>query len=188
MGITPELKLDLRHLAFERFLYDFVLDDNPDRQPHEPSDALWTFIPELYHSVPEDSCLAKVIDAVAYVNFASRCNAPQAEALGEDCMGKGIALLSKMIADKKLAASNEALCAVYMMGAYEVCMSKLCTHAGLIPRPRILQHYNERALSSHISMVRTHCFSCAPWKNTIAIRCLQSFMRWHMRKWYLHPP
>jgi hypothetical protein len=121
MNIAPELNPDIRNLAFERFVYDFVSSDSPDLPPHEPSDALWTFIPEIYRSAPEGSCLATVVDAVSYVNFANRCNFPQAEALAEECIGKGITLLSKMITDKKLAASNEALCSVYLMGAYEVC-------------------------------------------------------------------
>ncbi|KAL6703239.1 hypothetical protein ACN47E_010101 [Coniothyrium glycines] len=119
MSMAPELRQDLRQLAFERFVYDFVSPDDPNRPSHEPSDALWTFIPTLYESAPEDSCLAIVVDAVAYVNFANRCNAPHAEALAEECIGKGIASLSKMITDKKAAASNEALCSVYLMGVYE---------------------------------------------------------------------
>lgn len=88
--------------------------------PNTQSDALFTFIPELYNNAPESSCIAKVVDAVSYVNLANRCGATEAEALAEECISQGIALLSRMIADKKMAASNEALCAVYMMGVYEV--------------------------------------------------------------------
>lgn len=74
----------------------------------------------LYNRAAEDSCVATVVNAVAYVNFANRCNAPQAEALGEEALGKGMLLLSKMISDKKQAMSDEALCSVYLMGVFEV--------------------------------------------------------------------
>lgn len=87
---------------------------------NELSDALWSFIPVLYENAAEDSCVASVVNAVAYVNFANRCHAPQAEAMGEEAMGRAMVLLSKMIADKKQAASDEALCSVYLMGVYEV--------------------------------------------------------------------
>jgi hypothetical protein len=74
----------------------------------------------LYNKATQDSCVATVVNAVAYVNFANRCNAPHAEALGEECLGRGMVLLSRMIADKKQAVSDEALCSVYLMGVYEV--------------------------------------------------------------------
>lgn len=120
LTIAPEPVPDLRHLAYERFLYDFIILESPNHPSNEPSDALWSFVPVLYQEAAENSCVANVVNAVAYVNFANRCNAPQAEALGEECLGRAMVLLSKMIADKKQAASDEALCSVYLMGVYEV--------------------------------------------------------------------
>lgn len=120
LSIAPDLKPDLRRLAYERFVYDFIILESPNHPPDEPSDSLWSFIPVLYNRAPADSCVVNVVNAVAYVNFANRCNAPQAEALGEECLGRGMLQLSKMIADKKQAVSDEALCAVYLMGVYEV--------------------------------------------------------------------
>ncbi len=127
LSIAPELKSDLRRLAYERFLYDFVILESPNQTPDEPSDSLWSFIPVLYNRAAPDSCVATVVNAVAYVNFANRCNAPPAEALGEECLGRGMLLLSKMIADKKQATSDEALCSVYLMGVYEVRFSRTYT-------------------------------------------------------------
>ena len=60
------------------------------------------------------------MNAVAYANFATRCNAPQAEAWVEGSLGKDIALLSKLITDGQQIASDEVLCSVYLMGVYEV--------------------------------------------------------------------
>lgn len=120
LSIALELTPDLRRMAYERFLYDFVILESPNRPLDEPSDALWSFIPVLYNRAAKDSCVATVVNAVAYVNFANRCNAPQAEALGEECLGRGMVLLSRMIADRKQAVSDEALCSVYLMGVYEV--------------------------------------------------------------------
>jgi hypothetical protein len=120
LSVAPNLKPDLRRLAYERFLYDFVILESPNHPPDEPSDSLYSFIPVLYNRAAENSCVANVVDGLAYVNFANRSNAPQAEALGEECIGKAVVMLSRIIADRKQAASDEALCAVYLMGVYEV--------------------------------------------------------------------
>lgn len=101
-------------------MYDFVIQESPNHPVNEPSDALWSFIPVLYEKAAEGSCVATVVNAVAYVNFANRCHAPQAEAMGEEALGRAMVMLSKMIADKKQAVSDEALCSVYLMGVYEV--------------------------------------------------------------------
>lgn len=120
LTIAPVVRPDLRRLAYERFVYDFVAPETPNRPLGETSDALWTFIPALYQNAPEDSCLAIIVNAVAYANFANRCNAPQANAWADEALGKGIALLSKSILDGQKAASDETLCSVYLMGVFEV--------------------------------------------------------------------
>ena len=112
---------DIRRLAYERFVYDFVALESTYCPVGEPSDALWGFLPELYRRSGDKSCVVAIIDAVAYTNFAHRCNAPQAETLAEQSLGTGMALLAKMIANEQRAASNEALGAVYFLGFYEVC-------------------------------------------------------------------
>ncbi|PVH90225.1 hypothetical protein DM02DRAFT_683428, partial [Periconia macrospinosa] len=77
---------DLRRLAYERFVYDFVITESPHTSCDDPSDALWDFIPYLYEKSGKGSCLATVVDAVSYANFANRCNAPQAVQLAEECV------------------------------------------------------------------------------------------------------
>ncbi|PVH90229.1 hypothetical protein DM02DRAFT_61387, partial [Periconia macrospinosa] len=67
--------------------------------------------------------LATVVDAVSYANFANRCNAPQAVQLAEECVTRSIKLLQATIAHKTLASSNDALCAVYLMGMFGVLLS-----------------------------------------------------------------
>lgn len=119
MHITPCVEPDLRQLAFDRFMYDFVSPDDPNRPPEEPADALWSFMPIIYENAAEGSCYRTVLDAVAYVNYANRCAAPQAMVLAEECMAKGINLISKMVTDKKMAATDETLCSVYILGVYE---------------------------------------------------------------------
>jgi hypothetical protein len=111
---------DIRRLAYERFVYDFVALESPNCPVDEPSDALWGFLPELYRKSGDNSCVVAIIDAVAYTNFAHRCNAPQAETLAEQSLGTGMTLLAKTIANEQHAASNEALAAVYFLGFYEV--------------------------------------------------------------------
>lgn len=123
LSISPTIQPDLRRLAYERFLYDFVHFETPSRAPEEPSDAVWDFIPHLYQGAAEGSCLATVVDAVSYSNFAARCNAPQAQILADEYIGKGIRLLQKSIANEREAPLDETLCAVYLMGVYEVWLS-----------------------------------------------------------------
>ncbi|KAI8934318.1 hypothetical protein NX059_009056 [Plenodomus lindquistii] len=119
MRITPDVDPELRQLAYDRFVYDFVSPDDPRRPPDQPTDSLWAFTPVIYQMAAEGSCYRTVFDAVAYVNYANRCAAPQAMALAEECMAKGINLISKMVADKKMAATDETLCSVYLLGVYE---------------------------------------------------------------------
>ncbi|PVH90098.1 hypothetical protein DM02DRAFT_678808 [Periconia macrospinosa] len=51
---------DLRCLAYERFVYDFVITESPNTSCDDPSDALWDFIPYLYEKSGKGSCLATV--------------------------------------------------------------------------------------------------------------------------------
>lgn len=119
-NVAPAVKSDLRRLAYERFVYDFTSLESPHLPVEEPSDALWAFIPPLYEQASPDSCLSTIIHAVAYMNFAHRCNSPKAEALAEEYLGKGLRMISKMIADKKRAASNDTLCSAFLLGVFEV--------------------------------------------------------------------
>lgn len=163
-------------MAYERFLYDFVILEPPSTLSNEPSDAMWSFIPVLYQRAAEDSCVSTVIHAVAYVNFAHRCNAPQAEALGEECLGRGMTLLSKMIADKKQAATDEALCSVYLMGVYEVRSYIHCFE--LVPNThRTSASSNEKAHTLPIPTERTRYCTCVQPNNITAIQFLQDYTR-----------
>jgi len=119
MHLTPDVEPDLHQLAFERFVYDFIALESPKRPSEEPVDVAWSFIPKIYRAAAKGSCYRTVVDAVAYVNYANRCHAPQAMALAEDCMARGINLISKMVADKNMAASDETLGSVYLLAVYE---------------------------------------------------------------------
>ncbi|KAF2471721.1 uncharacterized protein BDR25DRAFT_324876 [Lindgomyces ingoldianus] len=119
LSVSHSLPPDLHRLAYERFLYDWIVLETPNKNSDEPSDAIWDFLPLLYQRSAEGSCLAAVISAISYANFSSRCNAPQALGLAEEHIGKGIKLLQKAIADPKQAGTDETLAAVYLMGVYE---------------------------------------------------------------------
>jgi hypothetical protein len=125
LTIAQEMTPDIRRLAYERFIYDFVAPESPNCPSDEPSDSLWGFLPQLYRNASDKSCIVTIIDAVACTNFAHRCNAPQAEVLAEESLNTGMHMLAKMIANKHQAASNDALCAVYFLGVYEVPERKL---------------------------------------------------------------
>jgi hypothetical protein len=120
LPIPTSPRQDLRHLAYQRFVYDFVVFPDPNKPLEEPSDALFSFVPLLYEHAHPQSCLVTVVNAVAYINFANRRDVPQAMALAEESFGEGIKMLSRMIASDKTAASDEALCSVHLMGVFEV--------------------------------------------------------------------
>jgi hypothetical protein len=107
-------------MAYARFIYDFVVLQDPDKPFEQPSDALFSFVPLLYEHTHPSSCLATVVNAVAYINFAHRCNAPQVISLAEESFSEGIMMLSRTIASEETAASDEALCSVHLMGIFEV--------------------------------------------------------------------
>lgn len=118
--LSQQIQPDLQRLAYERFVYDFVVFDSPDRDPTTPFSAVWDFIPILYQDAAEGSSLKTIVHAVAYVNFSARCNAPHAQALAEENLAKGLILLQNTLSDKKQALSDDALCAVYLLGVWEV--------------------------------------------------------------------
>jgi hypothetical protein len=119
-SITSAVRLNLCHLAYERFVYDFVTPGTPTRPPEEPSDALWTFVPLLYQHSASGSCLATIVQAVSYLNYSNRCVSPQAALLAEESFGKGLNLLSQAIRDKEQASSNDVLCSALLLGVFEV--------------------------------------------------------------------
>lgn len=119
--ISPMFPQDLLQLSYERFIYDFVASEDPNRPPDEPSDALFSFVPLLYQHAEPDSCLTSTVNAVAYMNFANRMNCPQAATLAEENFGTALRKLSGVLADPEKAASNDALCSVHLMCIFEVC-------------------------------------------------------------------
>lgn len=121
LAISSTQEPDLCSVAYERFLYDFVILDDPNRPPGEPTDSLYAFVPLLYKQAAPTSCLATVVQAVSYINYANRFNSPEAATRAEECFGRGITMLSKMIGNTEKAKSNETLCSSYLLGVYEVC-------------------------------------------------------------------
>ncbi|KAF2833655.1 hypothetical protein CC86DRAFT_278075 [Ophiobolus disseminans] len=119
LAINTSLIPDLCSIAYDRFVYDFVTPDNYGRPLGEPTDSLYAFVPLLYERTASKSCLATVVQAVSYINYANRFNAPEAAKRAEECLGRGITMLSKIIGDKDLAASDEVLCSSYLLGVYE---------------------------------------------------------------------
>jgi hypothetical protein len=111
---------DLRRLAYERYVYDFVVPESPNKSSGAYSDAMYEYIPMLYQKAPEGSCLVMAVDACAYANLVNRRDIPEAQALGADCVGKAIKLLQSAIADPERAPTDGTVCAVYMLGIYGV--------------------------------------------------------------------
>jgi hypothetical protein len=120
LSVSSRVNPDLRRLAYERYVYDFVVPESPNKSSGAHSDAMYEYIPKLYQGAPEGSCLVMAVDACAYANLANRCNALEAQALGVECVGKAIQLLQSAITDPERAPTDETVCAVYMLGIYGV--------------------------------------------------------------------
>ena len=120
LSLAQQIRPDLQRLAYERFVYDFVILDSPNHDPNTPSSAVWNFIPPLYQDAAEGSPLKTIVHAVAYANFGARCNAPYVQALAKENLAKGLRLLQKTLSDKEQAPSDHALCSVYLLGVMEV--------------------------------------------------------------------
>jgi hypothetical protein len=120
LSLGQQIQPDLQRLAYERFVYDFVILDSPNHDANTPSSALWNFIPPLYQDAAEGSSLKTIVHAVAYANFGARCNAPHIQALAEENLAKGLRLLQNTLSDKEQAPSDHALCSVYLLGVMEV--------------------------------------------------------------------
>ncbi|OAK95862.1 hypothetical protein IQ06DRAFT_319967 [Phaeosphaeriaceae sp. SRC1lsM3a] len=118
-SVPPPSTQDLLSLAYERFIYDFVASEDPNRSPEEPPEALLSFVPLLYQHAEPNSCLTSTVNAVAYMNFANRCNSLQAATLAEESFGKALRILSEVLTDPNKAASNDALCSAHLMGVFE---------------------------------------------------------------------
>lgn len=110
---------DIRRRAFERFLYDFVTIETGD-DSEESSAALFDFVPVMYKQAGEGSCFATIVDAVCYTNYSARCRSSEARLMADECLGKGIGLLQKMLQDSEQARTDEALGSVYLLGLFEV--------------------------------------------------------------------
>lgn len=120
LSIGQGIRPDLRQLAYQRFLYDFVVYETPSRDAGSPTYALWDFIPILYETSGEGSALQTVVHAVSFANFSSRCNAPFAQELAAEYHGRGLNLLQQQMLNKKVASTDESLATVYLMNVYEV--------------------------------------------------------------------
>ncbi|KAF1993750.1 hypothetical protein P154DRAFT_477036 [Amniculicola lignicola CBS 123094] len=119
LSLGYELQPDPAQRAYDRFVYDFVVPESPDKEPGAPSDSLWDFIPALYQYAREDSCLATIVRSVSFANYANRYRDSHARQSADEAFGKAIKLLQKAIQSKKDAATDATLAAVYLMGVYE---------------------------------------------------------------------
>lgn len=131
LTLNEEIKTDLYRLAYNRFLFDFVLPNNP--ADHDgPRDGFLGFLPSFYEQSSPDSCLFAAVSAVSFANFDGRFKSPEARLLGSEYCGKALKLIQHAIQDYSQAKSDETLFAVYLLGIYEVNFPLNCsTHAML---------------------------------------------------------
>ncbi|KAF2258348.1 hypothetical protein CC78DRAFT_126080 [Lojkania enalia] len=119
LSLSHDSQTNLRRASYERFLYDFVISQWPGTDASQASEGVLEWLPTLYEKSPEGSCFKTVVDAISYANYSARHKVPEAKILAEECAGKGIQMLRRLIADKQQAATDDALGSVYVLGMYE---------------------------------------------------------------------
>lgn len=118
LTLDKEIKTDLYRLAYNRFLFDFVIPNNS--ADHDgPRDGFLGFLPSFYEQSSPDSCLFAAVSAVSFANFDGRFKSPEAKLLGSEYCGKALKLIQHAIQDYSQAKSDETLFAVYLLGIYE---------------------------------------------------------------------
>jgi hypothetical protein len=122
LSLNQEIAPDILSQAYQRWLYDFVIEEIPGRTPDQPSHAMMDFVPRMFESAAEESTLKNGLRAASLLNFSSRCKFPQAEIWAKQYAGKTLKSLQTAVADGKKAASDDTLLTVYIMGMYEVCI------------------------------------------------------------------
>lgn len=125
---------DLLDLAYQRFLFDFVIPS----APHEPGmcpDGVLDFLP-MYFYAASDSCLRAAIMAVCYANYDGRFKSAEARMLSSECCGKALTQMQAAIKDPVKAKSDETLLTVYLLGIWEVRTFLPFQPTGLIPPAR----------------------------------------------------
>lgn len=117
---TPDegIKPDLHQLAYNRFLFDFVLpNDSVNRDG--PNNGFLTFLPSLYEQSSPGSCLYAAMFAVSFANFDGRFKSPEARLLSSEYCGRALKSIQLAIQDQSQAKSDKTLLAVYLLGIYE---------------------------------------------------------------------
>jgi hypothetical protein len=117
MSLGPSLS----ELAHQRFLFDFVVPDNPSKL----MDGFQAFIPGFYNVATPSSCFATALSAAAHANYGGRCRSIEAKELAVEKYGKSLALIGQALTKSTEGCSQETLAAISLLGVYEVCSTIL---------------------------------------------------------------
>jgi len=113
LTLDEEIKTGLYRLAYNRFIFDFVLPNNST--DHDGLiDGFLEFLPNFIEQPSPDSYLFAAVSAVSFTNFDGRFKSPEAKLLGSEYCGKALKLIQYAIQDYSQAKSNETLFAAVM--------------------------------------------------------------------------
>jgi hypothetical protein len=118
LSLCKQPDQDLHDLAYNRFIYDFVIP-NAHSDPGVVADGLLDFVP-MYGNAAAGSCLRAATMAVCCANYAGRFKSAEARLQSSEHCGRALKLMQAAIKDPMEAKSDETLLTVYLLGIWEV--------------------------------------------------------------------
>lgn len=79
-------------------------------------------LPTLYKESPEHGLLSKSIKALAYANYAQRCNHAESHKQAAEIYGTCLRLLRESLLSTVNVSKRDVLASTVLLGIYEVCV------------------------------------------------------------------
>lgn len=111
------LREHLHQLAYQRFLYDFVMPSGF----HSPAKGTFSRLDTLYSKAPPDSCLFCAVTAVSCANFYGRLKSEEAKHASGVYYGKTLQKLAALMQTNPTGFNGDGILVVLLvLSLYEV--------------------------------------------------------------------
>jgi hypothetical protein len=109
--------------VLQRLWYDWVVPDDPNPNVYLPGSQFLHFLPGMMNRFGSDSSLHAALWALAYANFAQRCNAPECMPLAIANCTSAINSIRLAMNDPNKASNDDVLVSIQLLSFYEVSIS-----------------------------------------------------------------
>ncbi|KAF2665004.1 hypothetical protein BT63DRAFT_443311 [Microthyrium microscopicum] len=145
-SLSPEMDIPEEKIS-ERFLYDWVLVKTGPTATY--GHFFLDYLPDMLERSPKNSILRTAIDALSYVNYAQRCNAPELLPYSFEKCTRALKMLKAMMEKPDEACSDETLTAITLLGLYEAMSS-----ANITANSSWAAHVNGSMILLHLRVLR----------------------------------